>query len=144
MSADIEMVVARSQVSLGIEASLRGSLAHLAHGRVLVIDYFASRRCSVVIGDLTADFEEMPPGPGYFELRSVEGVRVFTERRLLAVVADAQASLRLGGPAFARHLAIDLDLPERWLDFLDEPGVLLGRHRFKWRRRRTLDRTPQM
>jgi hypothetical protein len=137
MSADTGTVVPRSQISLGIEPSLRGSLAHLANGRVLVVDYFASRRCSVVIGDLTADFVEMPPGPGYVEVGSVEGVRVFAEPRLLAVLADTHASLRLSGPPFARHLAIDLDPPERWLDFLEEPGVLIGRHRLKWRRRPT-------
>lgn len=135
MSAQMGTVVPHSQISLGVEPSLRGSLAHMANGRVLVIDYFASRRCSVVVGDLTADFVDMPPGPAYVEVGSVEGVRVFAEQRLLAVLADTESSLRLAGPPFARHLAIDLDPPERWLDFLEEPGVLIGRHRFKWRRR---------
>jgi hypothetical protein len=135
MSVGTGTVPPSSQFSLGVEPTLRGSLAHLANGRVLVIDYFASRRCSVVIGDVTADFGEMPPG--YVEVGSVEGVRVFAEPRLLAVLADTESSLRLGGPPFARHLAIDLDPPERWIDFLEEPGVLAGRRRFKWRRRRT-------
>ena len=129
--------VAHSLISLGVEPSLRGSLGHLANGRLLVIDYFASRRCSVVVGDLTANFVEMPPGPGYVEVGTVEGVRVFAEQRLLAVLVDTEPSLRLGGPPFARHLAIDLDPPERWLDFLEEPGVLMGSHPFKWRRRPT-------
>jgi len=134
MSIDLGTTVAHSRISLGVEPSLRGSLAHLANGRVLVIDYFASRRCSIVIGDLTADFVEMPPGPGYVEVGSAEWVRVFAEPRLLAVLADTESSLRLSGPPFARHLAIDLDPPERWLDFLEEPGVLIGRHRFTWGR----------
>jgi hypothetical protein len=137
MTLDPGTVVPRSQISLGVEPSLRGSLAHLANGRVLVIDYFASRRCSVVIGDLTADFSETPPGRAYVELVSVEGVRLFAESRLLPVLADTASSLRLSGPPFARHLAIDLDPPERWIDFLEEPGVLVGRRRFKWRRRPT-------
>jgi hypothetical protein len=137
MSLDSGATVPRSQISLSVEPSLRGSLAHHANGRVLVIDYFLSRRCSVVIGDLTADFEEMPPGAGFVEVGSVEGVRVFAEPRLLAVLADTESSLRLSGPPFARRLALDLDRPERWIDFLDEPGVLAGRRRFKWRRRRT-------
>jgi hypothetical protein len=128
-------VVQRSHIGLGVEPKLRGSLAHLANGRVLVIDYFASRRCSVVIGDLTADFAEMPPGAPFVEVGSVEGVRVFAEPRLLAVLADTESSLRLGGPPFARHLAIDLDPPESWIDFLEQPGVLAGMRRFKWRRR---------
>jgi hypothetical protein len=137
MSVDPGTVAPRSQISLGVEPALRGSLAHLANSRVLVIDYFASRRCSVVIGDLTADFVEMPPGAGYVEVGSAEGVRVFAESRLLAVLADTDSSLRLRGPSFARHLAIDLDPPERWIDFLEEPGVLVGRRWFKWRRRPT-------
>src|SRR5258706_12665357 len=140
MSIDPGAIVSRSPIGLGIEPSLRGSLAHMANGRVLVIDYFASRRCSVVVGDLTADFVELPPGPGDVEVGSVEGVRAFVEPRLLAVLADTESSLRLSGPPFARHLAIDLDPPERWLDFLEEPGVLIGRRRFTWRRRQTWER----
>jgi hypothetical protein len=126
--------VAHSQISLGVEPSLRGSLARLANGRLLVIDYFASRRCSVVVGDLTADFEETSPGREYVEVATVEGVRVFAEQRLLAVLGDTNSSLRLGGPPFARHLAINLDPPERWLDFLEEPGVLIGKRGFIWGR----------
>ena len=122
-------VVPRSQVSLGVEPSLRGSLAQMADGRVIVIDYFASRRCSVVIGDLTGDFRDTPPGRGYLELSSVEGVRVFAESRLLALLGEEGSTLRLGGPPFARHLAFDLDRPERWIDFLEGPGVLAGKRR---------------
>ena len=135
MTLDTGPVVPRSQLSLGIEPTLRGSLARLANGRVLVIDYFASRRCSVVIGDLTSEFRETPPGPGYVELARMEGVRVFAESRLLTVLDDAGLSLRLAGFPFARHLAIDLDRPERWIDFLEGPGVLAGKRRFGTRRR---------
>jgi hypothetical protein len=61
MSADPGTVAPRSPITVGVEEALRGSLAHLANGQVVVIDYFASRRCSVVIGDVTADFAEMSP-----------------------------------------------------------------------------------
>jgi hypothetical protein len=134
MTVDTGEVVPRSQISLGVEPSLRGSLAQMANGRVIVIDYFASRRCSVVIGDLTGDFRGTPPGRGYVELASVENVRVFTESRLLGVLGEAGSSLRLGGPPFARHLALELDRPERWIDFLEGPGVLAGKRRVGWRR----------
>jgi hypothetical protein len=134
MTHDSAQVVPRSRVSLGVEPSLRGSLAQMAKGRVIVIDYFASRRCSVVIGDLTCDFRGTPPGSGYLELSSVEGVRVFTESRLLALLGEAGTTLRLGGPSFARHLAFDLDHPERWIDFLEGPGVLARKRRIGWRR----------
>jgi len=88
----------------------------------------------VVIGDLTGDFRDTPPGRGYVELATVENVRVFAESRLLEVLAEAGASLRLGGPRFARHLAFELDRPERWIDFLETPGVLAGTRRLGWRR----------
>jgi hypothetical protein len=135
MTVDSGTVLPRSQITIGVEPTLRGSLARLADGRMLVIDYFASQRCSLVIGDLTGNFEDPPPGPGYVELASIEGVRVFTESRLLAVLVDAGPSLRLGGPPFARHLAIDLDRPELWIDFLESPGVLAGKRRFRNRQR---------
>ena len=134
MSHDTGQVISRSQVSLGVEPSLRDSLVRMANGRLIVIDYFASRRCSVVIGDLTGDFRDTPPGRGFVELSSVEGVRVFAESRLLAVLREAGSTLRLGGPPFVRHLAFDLDRPERWIDFLDGPRVLAGKRRIGWRR----------
>jgi hypothetical protein len=134
MSVETATVVPRSEISLGLAPSLRGRLAQLAASRVVVIDYFASRRCSVVIGDLTVDFEDEPRRPGYVELASVERVRIFAESRLLAILRDAGFTLRLGGPPFARHLAVDLDRPERWIDFLDEPGVLARSRPFLWRR----------
>lgn len=89
MTLDSGTVVPRSQLALGVGTTLRGSLARLANGRLLVVDYFASRRCSIVIGDLTVDFADAPPGPGYVELAGIEGVRVFAESRLLAVLGDA-------------------------------------------------------
>lgn len=134
MTHDIGEVVPRSTVSLAVEPSLRRSLPQMSNGRVIVIDYFASRRCSVVIGDLTGDFRDSSPGRGYVELSSVEGVRVFAESRLLPVLGEARSTLRLGGPPFARHLAFDLDRPERWIDFLEGPGVLAGKRRVGWRR----------
>ena len=87
-----------------------------------------------MIGDLTGDFENTAPGAGYVELASIENVLVFAESRLLAVFDDARPTLRLGGPPFARHLAVDLDRPERWIDFLERPGVLAGKRRVGWRR----------
>ncbi|MEA2609595.1 MAG: hypothetical protein QOJ75_1838 [Chloroflexota bacterium] len=128
-------VIPLSQIRLGVESTLRGSLARLATGRVLLVDYFAGRRCSVVIGDLTADFRDAPTRQGYVELASIAGVRVFAAERLLAVLGDAGPTLRLAGPPFARHLAIRLDRPERWMEFLEGPGVLAGTRQFRWGRR---------
>jgi len=102
---------------LGVDARLRDSLAQMTKGRAIVIDYFASRRCSVVIGDLTGDFRVAPPGRGYVERSSIEGVRVFAASRLLTVLGEA-------------------DLPRASADhFLPTP-------RLRPRSPRTLDRLP--
>ena len=65
----------------------------------------------------------------------IESVRVFAESRLLAVLGDSGSTLRLGGLPFARHLSVELDRPERWIDFLEGRGVLAGTRRFGTRRR---------
>ena len=129
-------VIRRSELSLGVDSSLRGRLARLAAGRVLTLDYFASRRCSVTVGDMTADFSVAPPGAGFAALARIEGVPVFVERRLLPVLREGIASLSLAGPTFARHLAVRLERPERWLDFLEEPGAMAGKRGFRLGRRR--------
>src|SRR5437899_8660455 len=108
-------VLPRSMIAVGLELQLRESLGDLARGRVLVLDYFATQRCGVVVGDLTADFRDTPRTDGFVELASLQGVRVFAATRLLPVLADAGPTLRLAGPTFARHLAVALDRPERWM-----------------------------
>jgi len=124
-------VIPRSELSLGVEPTLRATLAGLAAGRILVVDYFASRRCSVTVGDVTAGFSATPPGAGFAALASIEGVPVFVELRLLPVLREGVATLILAGPTFARHLAVRLERPERWLDFLEEPGVIVGKRGFR-------------
>jgi hypothetical protein len=113
-------VVSRSPIQVRVEASLASRLAELSHGRGLLIDYYASRRCGVTIGDLNATFIALPPGQDYTELEPIGDMQVFAERSLLGVLA-AGVEVRFGGPAFAQHLALTIDEPDRWLDFL-------GRH----------------
>jgi len=117
----------RSRINVGVEPALRIRLIELAAGRRLVLDYFASRRCSIVIGDLTARFRRQPPGPAYVELASIEGVQVYAEERLLPVLKNAALTLRLAGPSFARHLAVSLDPGSLWIEFLEQPTVLARR-----------------
>ena len=131
MDAANRTVIPRSLISIGLDPALRPSFARTAAGRVLVIDYFASRRCSVVIGDLTCQFRTDPPGQGFVELAPIEGVPVFIEARLEATLATSGPSLRSAGLPFARHLAVELEQPERWIDFLDGPGILAGKDRFR-------------
>ena len=119
-------VVSHSQLSIGFEPTLRRELATRATGRVLVIDYFASRRCGVVTGDLTATFRHEIVGR-YLELAPVDGVRIVAEERLLNLLQRSGPTLRLTGPNLWRHLSVELALPELWLDFLERPGILRGK-----------------
>ncbi|MBA3688159.1 MAG: hypothetical protein H0W81_04960 [Chloroflexi bacterium] len=116
-------VVTYSPIRLGVEPSLAPRLSELAHGRSIVVDYFASRtRRGVTVGDLRARFSSAPPGSDYAELEPLGDVRVLAERHLLQLLA-ARTELRLGGPAFARHLMVVIERPERWLEFLEaHPG----------------------
>ena len=83
-------VIPRSLISIGLDPALRRSFAQSAAGRVLVIDYFASRRCSVVIGDLTCQFRAAAPAGDFVELAPIDEVRVFIEARLRATLADSR------------------------------------------------------
>jgi hypothetical protein len=76
---------------------------------------------------LTATFRAVEPGPDYVELDPLEDVRLFAEARLVALLADAGATLMWAGPPFARHIAVGLDRSELWLEFLDRPGVMAGK-----------------
>jgi hypothetical protein len=120
-------VIPRSIVGIEVDARLRPSLAQRAAGHALLIDYFASRRCGPVVGDLTARFGQPPATREYAELASIEGVPVFAHRLLLPLLRDAQPRLIEAGPVFARHLAVRLPEPERWLDFLEQPGILAAK-----------------
>ena len=133
MDAANRTVIPRSLISIGLDPALRPSFARTAAGRVLVIDYFASRRCSVVIGDLTCEFRAAAPAGDFIELAPIEGVRLFIEARLRPILAASGPSLRAAGLPFARHLAIELEEPEHWIEFLDGPGVLAGKRRFRLR-----------
>lgn len=106
---------------------LSAELRSLARGRAIVIDYFASGRCGVVVGDITADFAPPPPTATHSEVRAIDGVRVFAERRLVPLLEETAVTLDLRRLPFGRRLGVMLDRPERWLDFLERPGIC-GRH----------------
>jgi hypothetical protein len=114
-------------LNVGLTADARSSMRSVARGRSLVIDYFASHRCGPPVGDLTARFIAEEPGSTYLELDPIEDVRLFVEVRLVPLLAAAGVTLRWAGPPFARHLAVVLDRPGLWLEFLDRPGVVTGK-----------------
>jgi hypothetical protein len=116
--------ILRSPIAIGLAPTLRGRLETLSAGRALVIDFFASRCCtSVWVGDITAGW--LQRGDDRSELVSlaaIDGVAVFADPRLLDLLATAGPTLRLAGPTFARHLAIELDDAAAWLAFLETPA----------------------
>ena len=87
----------------------------------------ASKRCGVVSGDLTAAFRDETCGEPLLEAAPTVGVRIAVDARLRDVLEAGGPTLRLTGPRFRRRLAIELERPELWLDFLSRPGALRGR-----------------
>ncbi len=109
----------KSVVTVVVEPVLRARLAEFAAGRPLVLDYVTSRRCGVVVGDLTASFRRTAPGIGYVELAAVDGVRLFAREPLLRLITDAALTIRAGLMGAARSLHVELAPASRWIDFLD-------------------------
>ena len=110
--------------------ALRAKLPDLAAGRALVIDYFATARCCVVVGDITADFRPQPPSETHVRLEDVDGIPVFAERRLVSLLDESATTLDVRRWPIGRRLTVSLDRPEKWLEFLERPGIA----RRWWRR----------
>ena len=120
-------VIERSQLSIALDPRLRGRLAALAAGRVLVVGYFASSRCGSVVGDFALSWRIEAPGPGFLELAAIEGVSIYADRRLLDVLGRAAPELRPGGVLRRGTPAVWLGNPERWIEFLEGPLVMCPR-----------------
>lgn len=120
----VDPVVGTSAIFLNVEPSLRVRLAQLARGRPLVIDYYASVHRGLTVGDLTVRFGDPAAEPRFVELRPIDDVIVLAERSLLDVIDGA--TLHEGGLPFARHLAITLERPERWIEFLEHHPARRG------------------
>jgi hypothetical protein len=89
----------------------------MAKGRPIVIDHFASHRCGPTIGDLRVRIGAELVDTPVVEAVTPDGVVIQLERDIVDVF-DGGAELRIAGPSFAPRLAISLDKPETWLDFL--------------------------
>ena len=116
--------------SIKAAPALRAQLPDLAAGRALVIDYFATARCCVVVGDITADFRPQPPSETHVRLEDVDGIPVFAERRLISLLDESAPTLDVRRWPIGRRLTVRLDRPEKWLEFLERPGIA----RRWWRR----------
>ncbi len=116
-------------ISVGASPRLREALPKLARGRVIAVDYFASARCGVVVGDITARFREPAADPGLARLPDLEGVPVLASPRLLPLLERTRLTIDRSWRPLGDGLTVSLDAPELWLDFLEEPGVLRAARR---------------
>jgi hypothetical protein len=117
-----------AEPALTVHPRLRGQLAALAAGRVLVIGYYRSAcRCGVAVGDLKLSWRTQAPGPDYVALRPVERVAIYLDHRLLDVMIRAEPELFPGGWFRPGTPSMRLTHPDLWIDFLSAPVV--PRHR---------------
>jgi len=107
-------------ISLQLDTTLVGRLSAMARGRVLVIDAFRSWRCGACVGDLTIGWRHSPPGDGFLGLGPLDGVPVFVGHGLRGVLSEAGPSLVRNRLPWSSGLAIELERPELWLDFLEQ------------------------
>ncbi len=107
-------------ISIRAEAGTAARLDSMAAGRPIVIDHFASRRCGVTIGDLRVRFGADLGETRVTDAEPIAGLPVVVEDDLVKLLAEG-SSLRVVGPSFAPRLAVSLDRPEAWLDFLHTP-----------------------
>ena len=114
----IDPIAGASPVELEVEPQLRRGLADRARGRPIVIDYFASRRCGLTVGDLTVRFATRPLERRYIDLVPIDGVEVLAEEHLVQLLSDG-ATLRKPGLPLRDRLGISLTHPERGIEFLD-------------------------
>ena len=106
---------------------LRAKLSDAARGSAIVIDYYASARCGLVVGDITADLTHSPPADTHVLVADVEGVPVLAEPRLVPLLEQSGIFLNVRRLPFGERLAVYLDPPDRWLEFLQRPGVVRRR-----------------
>ena len=93
-----------------------------AHGRALVLDYFATRCCggNVSVGDLhlrwTAPGE--PIAEEYLPLRAPVGVAAYVQRDLIQVLEAAGGQIAMRGWGRFRRPTVELADGAMWFDFI--------------------------
>lgn len=99
-------------------------IAASAEGRVLAIDYFASRCCSsLLVGDLETRWVESGSHPEFVDVGNVAGTPVVADRRLVSVLATGRATIVETGGLLGKSIGVRLGKPEVWIAFLDSPAA---------------------
>ena len=103
--------------------SLADSHTGKASGRSILIDYYATSRCGVVVGDLTATFADDGPPERAIKVAELEGVDVYAHPQLLPLLERTGVSIVSASWPHRGGLAVRLDEPAEWLLFLERPGA---------------------
>ena len=109
-------------MNITVGPSLEGRLTVQSAGRVLVIDAYRTRSCCAWIGDLTTRWEKVPPTEGFAAPVLVDGVPVVVRSSLVGLLEDAGASLHRAGLIRRDAIRVELDRPELWIAWLEQPG----------------------
>lgn len=126
----------RDHVScLRVDAATRDELRVLAHGRILLIDYFAEvGPWGVGLGDVELRWlertEDLPDEA--VRLDDVDEVPVFIQPELGPLMAAVRASLEITGPHWLpalRHPSIAIADGGPWVDFFASTAAQLRRRR---------------
>jgi len=100
----------------------RRELPAMAHGRRLVVDYFASRCCgsNVSIGDLSVRWlpTTAPVDPEFVPVEAPGGLRVRIQDDLVAVLRAAGGCVEMRGWGRFRRPVVELQDGAKWLDFI--------------------------
>jgi hypothetical protein len=100
----------------------RRELPVLAHGRRLILDYFAARCCgrNVSVGDLHLRWTaaERPVRDEFLPLRAPLGLDAYVQRDLLAVLEAARGRITMVGWNWLRRPTIEVEDGAAWLDFI--------------------------
>lgn len=116
--------------TIGADSATSSLIEREARGRVLLIDFFASRCCtSTLVGDLETRWLDPDRTAGLESLGTVSGTPIVADPRLAKILHEGRARIVRGGWR-GRSLQVRLDVPEVWLDFLETPAA----HRSRGRR----------
>jgi hypothetical protein len=100
----------------------RRELPVLAHGRRLILDYFAARCCgrNVSVGDLHLRWTaaDRPVADEFLPLRAPLGLDAYVQRDLLAVLEAARGRITIRGWSWLRRPTIEVEDGAAWLDFI--------------------------
>lgn len=100
----------------------RRELPARANGRVLVLDYFATRLCgrNVSVGDLHLRWIPAgePPAQEYLPLQAPGGIEALVQRDLVAVLRATGGRIAMHGWGLFRRPIVQLEDGAAWLDFI--------------------------